>query len=335
MVDTLPPFPKRPKCFINKNITLYGGSGTGKSTIILDLMHILKNDIPSVFVFGGEGIRKTYVNHVPDANICHDLTKEGFGKIVERQKYVTKLYEDAHNISNLKKVFNKVATAEEKNEIHSLKLKIEKKTQQINSAQVSKLKKRDAMGTIKKKGDLALERKYIKIILLHKRNSNLSKTDKTIIKYLNVNPRILLIFDDCVSIMEDIGKDRKLVKTAFEGRHSNITFILSMQNVTKVPAEIRQNSMFLIFTSGTAVNLFFTNKAAGETHKKKIASKYADDIFKNKTAKYCKMVYKRDGEIFYWYVAEIHDPFKFGSQTFWKLANSIPKREIKVPEHYL
>ncbi|PWG71569.1 hypothetical protein DF186_24220, partial [Enterococcus hirae] len=79
-------------------------------------------------------------------------------------------------------------------------------------------------------------------------------------------------------------------KTAFEGRHANITFIMSMQNVTKVPKEIRQNTMILIFTAGAAVNLFFGNAASGETHNKKTALAKSTKVFKESGTKHGKLV---------------------------------------------
>lgn len=63
---------------------------------------------------------------------------------------------------------------------------------------------------------------------------------------MGVNPNILVIFDDIVPIMHILKE--KLILFFMEGRHYNITTVVSAQKFRSIDPGIRNNSVISLFT---------------------------------------------------------------------------------------
>ena len=59
---------------IHKSIVLYGSSNSGKTTIIKDIVYILKDDVPLIIVFcPTEPSHNTYKQIIPTELIIYDI----------------------------------------------------------------------------------------------------------------------------------------------------------------------------------------------------------------------------------------------------------------------
>lgn len=65
-----------------------------------------------------------------------------------------------------------------------------------------------------------------------------------------IDTRILLLMDDCLSNSKDWAKDESLIEILFNGRHYDITYILTMQAPLGITPQLRTNFdyVFLLYT---------------------------------------------------------------------------------------
>ena len=93
-----------------------------------------------------------------------------------------------------------------------------------------KTKINDDLKTVDKADKKAVKQVYRRHIIANR--DLLMESDNQhvaeIAKYVNINPRILLIFDDCIASGHKII-NQSIQKIAFEGRHRHISFFLATQ----------------------------------------------------------------------------------------------------------
>ena len=332
---TIPFLPKEHTRYIDKMTTIYGPSGTGKSFLITEIIKILSPYIPNIFVFGSPNIRDSYSMCVPENAIFHNLTVSGFKAVLTRQEQVSLLYKDGQNLKKLAKMFDKVATSDEKQTLAKINHKFDREISSVNRLRCEYAKKAGKVNKLSKIKEKAQRDFYQKKLKLHKRHTRLTTQEKTVIDYFDINPRVLIIMDDCVGILKPIEKDLALIKAAFEGRHSHITSVFAMQNVTSMPAPLRQNSMLLLFTSSTAVQMFFDNVTAGQKHNAKIAKQYASAIFGANDHHHKKMALIPEENQFYYTLANVYPPFEFGSKSFRRLMENIPEQRRTISNKFM
>jgi hypothetical protein len=56
-----------------------------------------------------------------------------------------------------------------------------------------------------------------------------------------IDTRILLMMDDCLASAKQWGKDELMKQILYDGRHFDITYILTMQSPLEIPSNIRNN----------------------------------------------------------------------------------------------
>lgn len=60
-----------------------------------------------------------------------------------------------------------------------------------------------------------------------------------------IDPRVFYIMDDCMSSKKEWIKDRNMMKLMYEGRHYQITYLLTMQYSLGIPPELRSQFDFI------------------------------------------------------------------------------------------
>ena len=68
-------------------------------------------------------------------------------------------------------------------------------------------------------------------------------------KKQKIDPRSYFVMDDCMSSKNEWLKDPKMLSIFNEGRHFQITFLLSMQFSLGIQPELRSNFNFIIITN--------------------------------------------------------------------------------------
>lgn len=134
-----------------------------------------------------------------------------------------------------------------------------------------------------------------------------------------VDPRSLLVMDDCLSRKKSWGKDDTILEILMNGRHYQLTYILTMQTPLGITPDLRLNFDYV-----------FLLKEDSTTNKKKLYENYAsmfpslyvfEAVFKKCTENYqCMVIDNRKPsddikEKVFWYKAKDRT-FTFGSKKF-------------------
>lgn len=324
----------KPETFLYQSIMLYGSSRTGKSTIIQHIMFLLKDIIPGIIVINPTNkLNNSYTNIVPKQLIHEKITIELLKDIFDKQEVAKEQFGNSNNIKQLEEVYSYCLTKSNKNICEKMVKIYENEQRKIeNTFDIHITEKKKKLNDLKELHNSTMINYYKSIIRENKdsllNDNNVIDDHKKIVKYLDFNPDILLIFDDCASSSKEWGKFSELKELFFNGRHYHITTIISLQDDKLLPPDIRKNAFINIFTTKTCSNAFFDNKANSFTiNDKRLYQKLSDFIFKidNEYSgkNYKKMCYIRENDFskIQYTIAPLHEDFKFGSKLLHQLCN--------------
>lgn len=340
----IPLFDKNYKNLINKSILLFGASKSGKSIIIRDILHILKDYIPNGLVISPtNSMNKSYDGIIPTQLIYSEVTEELIAKMFDRQKKMIHMYNMINEYNNLELIFNKIANNNDKlnretiiKNYNIIRNKYIKLNEFSNHAE-----KEIMLKEMDDKHNEGMVKLYKKIINKYKYkilNNNVSygltDNELRIIKYINIDPHFLLILDDCGYNANKWAKFDEIKEMFMNGRHYKITFIISFQDDKSLPSELRKNAFINIFTTRTVCTAYFNRSANNFLKKdKESLEKLSEYIFcdaKLKDKNYKKLVYMKDSTPnVYYFLADYVKSFKFGSKYLWELCDKSQK-EINI-----
>ena len=136
-----------------------------------------------------------------------------------------------------------------------------------------------------------------------------------------LDPRVLLIMDDCLASRALWSKDKNILELMQNGRHYNITYILTLQFSLGIQPELRSNFDFIFLLSDD----FATNQKRLYDHYAGMFSSFDTfkEVFVNVTDNYGCMVInsqkksKSINDKVFWYRAEkTPEGFRAGSQKY-------------------
>lgn len=317
------------KRFLDKSTVLFGVSGTGKSFIMVDILFQLQPFIDQIMVVSP----MDHQNHtydrglVPPPCIHYKITTEWLEDIWERQCALSAVYSRATKPDILRKLFDKIKNNSHEREIIDL---INRKLQD-HREELKAEGSDDA--TIKSKiTEMETEcKKVIVIIFKHCINKNraqlqrenLSKDEEYSLKYLNVNPKLVLIFDDCTPELDKLKKNPIINKIFFQGRWNNITILIACHTDKALSPEIKKSAFVTIFTETASARSYFERRS---NDLDKESKNYAHSALKasfTPLAKWQKLAFIRDESKFYRFTSQGHSNFQFGSQVLWEYCNKV------------
>jgi energy-coupling factor transporter ATP-binding protein EcfA2 len=330
--------------FLNKSITLYGSSNSGKSTIMLSIMKILKPVIPVCIVFNStENSNNTFKKYVPECCIYTSIDLNKLEDIWKRQETISNIYNyvnDIDYIKNLINIFNypletHLTKIESQRGIEIEKLLdknydkniYNKEKEKINNKfnELEKILYKTIVKNIKKQ--IQNDENGYKSIY-----KSLNEEQKIIIKHHNINPNLLLIMDDMASEIRPHTKNPKVSDLFYKARHCNMTIIFSAQDEISLHASLRKNVRISIFTDENCALGFFTRASNGfnDNIKKKI--KNIITVLFNNENKYKKLIYNKDDkEPIQWYQADIIEPFSFCDSSITEYTDKlIPNEKVNI-----
>jgi len=336
--DVIPLVENSANIFLHKSLILYGSSGSGKTVLIKHILHLLKDEIPQVIVINPTNkLNNAYSSFVPKQVIYDEIDENLFQMIYEKQAMARQVYDKVQKINPLCNLFNKCASRDElaiykkmNNLFEDTKNNIDKRVKHIidKKSQQNKLNE-EHQKSIREFFKYTI-RKNKKVLESNDKAHIINKEDKQIIKYLDYNPNLLLIFDDCAASFKNWGKLTGVNELFFNGRHFYVTTIMSFQSDTILPPDLRSNAFTSIFTTKQCALSFFENKKNGISKQDfKKYSSYIDEIFKSKEncnnfKKLCYFKHNSNYSIQY-IMANMYDDFKFGSQSLWDYCSQIKK----------
>ena len=148
-----------------------------------------------------------------------------------------------------------------------------------------------------------------------------------------VDERLCLIMDDC--LYDNEWARTKVMRNLFmNGRHFKILFILTMQYSMGIPPNLRGN-----------IDYTFIMREPQYANRKRLFEQYATafpdfPIFcqvLDQLGKYEMLVIDNNSDSnrledqVFWYKADIHETFKFGSESYWRFHNDNYKEDDTNP----
>lgn len=257
--------PNRPNVnrnpFYNKSIAIYGGSGTGKTTFLKNILHSLKPQLNQVHVICPTNIMNgTYDGIVRSMMIDSKITKEKISNIISRQvilkKYASQftdlVFIKEHiipHIPNISARYEKLFTYASPEELKEFS---EKYAHAVNDIV------RDLCATI----DQPIYDNIINSV--SEQNVVIVERIKNILRYKgNFKTGSVIIVDDATEdLKECLGKTKGFNKEFADlfttCRHYNITLIVLVHSYTVLPPMQRQNIHINCFTDTSTFSQFFT-----------------------------------------------------------------------------
>lgn len=351
----IPEFKWNTNYFLDCTTVLYGASRSGKSTIIKHIMKILQPYIDQVLVVSPSEVSNRAYEGLVDSTLIHDrlyladpnAKKKSdnneekcacrfLDRIFDRQVMLTDMYSRASDIVTIESLFKRLPS-HIKDEIRSYSDKSEREKNRaielinhkytfdagIRDSKISQIKERfkDML--------LRIHQKYLKdnIKYIYKNHSDLSKDEMYALTYIDINPKILIIFDDCAADLKKVFKSESMKRYFYRGRHVKVTMLISCQNDKDIPPSLRTNVFVSIYTDKVNCLNGLLDKSNGHTSNKEMQE------FINESAKlifnipHVKMAYVRDdpsGVGFYALKAQ-HPikPFRFGSTALHELCDMV------------
>jgi hypothetical protein len=326
--------------YLNKTTIIYGRTNSGKSTIIEEIMYLCKDYIPTVFVIAPTNAsNNAYTNKIPDQLIKKEIEVEWLEKLLKRQKNSAGAYIKANKIELLKQIFDKISDTRMNNIEKSIIKRAHESIIYIDKSDMEFIHKKSQRTQILKQRDIMLRKLYKNCIRIHKvqleNDDSLTKTEKCVLSFLDFNPNVLLILDDCASKFKQLYKKSTAIKEIFyEGRHYFFTTIISSQDDKEIDSELRKNTSVSIFTTAQAATSNFERLSNGYPKQDRIKAKLCiDSVFSqddNTPHHYQKLVYLQGmGEPFVYTIANIFDDFRMCSEPLWDYSNRINEKNEK------
>lgn len=324
--------------YLNKTTIIYGRTNSGKSTIIEEIMFLCKDFIPTVFVVAPtNSSNNAYTDKIPSQFILKELDVDWLDKFLTRQKNSAGAYINANKIDILKDLFNRISD----DTATALEISIAKKAHNsmlmIDESSMEFIEKKKQKAQILVDRDEML-RKLYKTSIRHNKvaleqKSDLRKSEKAALSFLDFNPNVLLILDDCASKFKKMYKKSSAIKEIFyEGRHYFITLIISSQDDKEIDSELRKNTTISIFTTAQSATSNFERSSNGYPKHEKLRAKLCTEtVFKqddNDIRHYQKLVYiQNQSDPFRYTIADVRDDFRMGSKPMWEYSDKIKSKQ--------
>ncbi len=322
----------------DKVTLLYGDTCSGKSTILKDILYMLRDEVSIAIAFAPtDYIDKSFKNMIPEFLIFREVDVDSLKSIWEAQKKRAKKYRTANNLNVLYSLFKKIASEQDRNLAKIIVERAEASIKDVtNNDRLdwgNKKNEKLRIGTNRDKNLSKLFKDCIRKGINKFRDMNLDNDEDTAKTYLDFNPRIVLIFDDCLSTAAKWKNEGVFKQMFMEGRHSFMTQIYTLQDDKGIPPDLRKNARTSIFTSGNCASTHFEARSNGySTSDKSKAKKMMDIIFartRGAPPHYRKLVYNKDDpDLFGVTIADVHDdePFQVGSHYTWKYTEKLPRK---------
>jgi hypothetical protein len=324
--------------YLNKTTIVYGRTNSGKSTVIEEIMYLCKEHIPTVFVIAPtNSSNNAYTDKIPDQFIRKELDVEWLDKLLARQKNSAGAYINANKIEILQSLFKKVSDTTSQSLEQSIINKAHISLSYISEAVMDFPQKKKQKNQILEHKNNMLRSLYKNTIRFNKvkleNNSNLHKTEKAALSFLDFNPNIMLILDDCASKFKKLYKKSSAIKEIFyEGRHYFFTTIISTQDDKEVDSELRKNTTVSVFTTSQSATSNFERASNGYPKHERIKAKTCvESVFnqqENDVTHYQKLVYiQGEADPFRYTIANLYDDFRMGSLPMWQYSEKIKSRK--------
>ena len=353
--NRVPRLPVSPTLFIDRTVAIYGPSGTGKTVITKHIMQAVQGHIEQVIVVApSEPSNRSYAGTVDPPFIHYRMfladptnPKKDDGPrgalrfleaIWKRQEMMAAIYTRANNPDVLAQLYARLSSSARRAGSDIIESVNEKRSRVID--RVRKQHAADSGRCEERIKEVNSKFKKM-LVLIYKKfitpeyeelwaRSDLSEDERYSLAYIAFNPRLLLIFDDCAAQLKPFFTKDIFRLLFYQNRHSFITVIISCQDDTDLPANLRKNAYVSFFTEAVvcASNFERSSNKFGKPARTYIAD-IAPDIFRGNR----KLAYIREDERrqhFYHFECPYPKPFRFGSDALHELTVAVQSEGVSM-----
>jgi hypothetical protein len=345
--DPIPYFYGSVDDYVDRTVLLFGGSGKGKTTVIEHILYTVKDHIPNYLVITPRTSDKTYRKKLPARCIKEDLTKHMLTQIWDRQSNITQIYETANDVDVLASLFDKCPDRRALVMIKAIKQRAFDSVRAIDASSMNFATKKDQKAHIE---ELQLK----KVTMLYKASirqmrqklSNMQLSDKETVclTYLDINPRLMIIIDDCSEKWQMwqkmFGKDEinPFNSIFFRGRHNNISLVFAAHDDKLIDTGLRKGARVTVYCGSKALMASIGKSGSGFTSQdKKLAQRMATEIFNeddSNVKSHKKLCYVATASSPWMYhVADLHPEYDLGCEPLRELVDKMPKKEDNLTEN--
>tara|TARA_B110000908_G_scaffold113440_1_gene133080 strand:+ start:5799 stop:6890 length:1092 start_codon:yes stop_codon:yes gene_type:complete len=326
---SIPEFSMNASKLLDKTIVIYGKSNSGKTVIVKNILKALQDYIPVPIVISPtEPSNRSYEKFIDKTLIHYGLTvekgEEGLlEKIWEWQSMRASIYNKSNRSDVIRSLYNRVKTDEDDKKIRQIETK---KKEKITT---TALAKHEEVGKIFDEFIVKFLKKCIcnRKHLLDKYKATLNEDELYSLMYIDLNPRIILIFDDCAADLRQYFNKPIFRRIFYQSRHSYITSIFCNQDDTDLPANLRQNVAINIFTQPAIAK---GNFERGSNRYSKEMITRANNLYQEVFVGHRKLIFidnDPNDNCFYHMTAKIIEPFKFGSSSLQNLCSAVTTQD--------
>ncbi len=341
--DPIPWLAKDVSNHLDKTTLIFGGTGSGKTTIIEEILYLLKDYVPNFLVIAPRTSDTAYRQKLPDRCIKEDFTKEKLQKLWNRQYYATQLYNTANDAAILESLFKLAPDRESIVMLEAIKRKAAAVIKAVENSTTLDFGQKKTQRT-------AIEELHAKKIkMIHRdairknkhiigRNEDLDPQQRVALDYLDFNPRLCLIIDDCsekFQVWMKFFKKREVnpfESIFYKNRWNYLTLIFAAHDDKIVDTELRKNSRVTIYTNSQSLVTSIQRSGNGYTPKeKKQALRYAAKVFgddEKEVKSHQKLCYVReDVRPFKYTIANLYPEFTLACTPIRNMVLKMPKKE--------
>ena len=332
--------------FLDKSTLIYGSSGSGKTTIIEEILYFCKPYIPVFIVIAPRTSDKAYRKKLPARCIKEDLTKRTLELIWKRQFNLTQVYQIANDPINLESLFKKAPDRESTIMIQAIIHRANNKIDEINrNSALNYAQKKSQIISVEESRNKRIKKIYKESIMKYKttlERQSLTDKEKITLYNIDINPRLMLIIDDCSEKFKGWMKmfkgkgDMNIFECIFyRGRHNFISILMSSHDDKIIDTEIRKNARVTIYCNSQSLVASINKPQSGFTpQEKKQAMEMAGKIFGNEDygikthQKFCYI--REDNYPFRYTIANLYPEFTLGSDSLHELIRKMPKNDDNI-----
>lgn len=329
--------------FLDKTTVLYGPTRSGKTMIIKAMMDTLRQHIDQILVVSPtQPANRSYDGYVPEPLIHYRLwlpgEKAGRGDdrrggmrfleaILKRQEMMAAIYTRASNLTTLSALYKRLPAREQRDGseyVAALQRRRDRALQRLRSRGPVGDRERE----VQERFARVLALVYKKFIAARRAEllaaGDLSDDERWCLSYLQFNPRLLLIFDDCAADLKPYFAKDVFRQIFYQGRWSFLTTIISCQDDTDLPANLRKNAFVSFFTTDVVCAANFERGSNKYPKSEQLTAREAASAIY--TAPNRKLAYIRDDprrQKFYHYTAPVVSPVMFGSPALLELCGAV------------
>lgn len=351
----IPPLQITPALFLDRSLVIYGPSKTGKTVLTKHIMKTVNGFIEQILIISpSEPTNRSYEGFVDPPFIHYRLyladpanPKKDDGvkgalrflnAVWQRQEMMAAIYTRANNAEVLAGLYGRLPKAIRAEGLRYIQVINEKR-----SRVVERVRKQYAAeaGRREEKVKEVNEKFKKMLILLYKKyiapfyadlwdRDDLSEDERYSLYYLNFNPRLLLIFDDCAAQLKPFFNKEIFRMLFYQNRHSFITVVVCCQDDTDLPTNLRKNAFVSFFTEPIVCASNFerpSNKFPKPT--KQLVGEIVNDVYRGNR----KLAYIREDDHrqhFYHVQVPYPKPFRFGSAASHELCEAVASEGVSM-----